>query len=489
MHLPNRCSFCPCVWILSLVLLSGCIAGPDFSTKSDRAALEEAYRAQSVAAQKTRALREDATIEELVVSSAPDGKGLLLTAALSNASRAEVLRQVFSHSEVVYQSNRTNIGGRVSARFFDQPLVDGLNILLSGTGLVAEDKAGMVHISNLILSGNVDLVVESDPGFISREIYLEHLMAEDATQLLNALLQKDIDESSFSFAAESIAELNAVFVSGPTYLVEEASRVIARADRPVAHVIIEALVVDIDTSSVEAIGLSFKDGANGKFSGFNIIPGQIGGNIVTTFSDLASNSAQVTATIEFLAAQNAAEIIARPYISTRSATAATIEIVSDQFARVDTSGDDASIISTDSITAGVTMQITPVVTGDDSVGLDLTLEESRFGIAAGDIIITKDRSSASTSMVVKSGHTMVVGGLNSKYRITENSGLPWLRNIPVLNALTGEQGSIETRQQLVVYLTPYIWIPEQDTPLPLRHLPDAVQSDPTSLERLGRIGK
>ena len=60
----------------------------------------------------------------------------------------------------------------------------------------------------------------------------------------------------------------------------------------------------------------------------------------------------------------------------------------------------------------------------------------------------------------------MIGGLNSRYRISENSGLPWVRNIPLLNAFLAEQGALETRSELVVYLTPYVWVPGLETPLP-----------------------
>lgn len=165
---------------------------------------------------------------------------------------------------------------------------------------------------------------------------------------------------------------------------------------------------------------------------------------------------------------------------------ATIAIVDDQFARVDTSGDDSSIISTDSVTAGITMEITPVVMADDAIRLDVTIEDSRFGATAGDIIITKERNSASTSMIVDSGQTIMIGGLNSRYRITENSGLPWLRRIPLLNAFAGEQGALERRSELVVYLTPYVWIPGMESPLPLPGTPDPNMSDLVGMELGGK---
>lgn len=260
------------------------------------------------------------------------------------------------------------------------------------------------------------------------------------------------------------AELNAIYVSGPASTVSQAMNIVARADRPVPHVIISAIVVKVNTSSVETLGVNFADMADGSFSISSIVPNTAGGNVVATFEELAGNTAQLTATIKFLAAQNIAQVLSRPYVATRSTMPATIEIVDDQFVRVDTTTDDSSIIATDSITGGISMTITPIVMADTSVRLDLTIEDSRFSATAGDVLIAKERNSATTSMVVGSGNTIVIGGLSSRYRITEKSGLPWLRKIPLINFFTAEQDALQSEDELVVYLTPYIWTPGMELP-------------------------
>ncbi len=135
------------------------------------------------------------------------------------------------------------------------------------------------------------------------------------------------------------------------------------------------------------------------------------------------------------------------------------------------------------------MEITPAVMADNSIRLDLTLEDSRFGATAGEVLLTKQRNAATTSMIVGSGQTIMIGGLNSRYRISEKSGFPWLRNIPILNALNGEQGALETRTELVVYVTPYIWILGMDMPIPLHGTPKSEISDWLSIERGGYLEK
>ena len=476
-------------FLLPLVMLSSCIAGPDFSQSSDRAALEDAYRRSSAQATQARASKEASSIQKIEIEGSRDVERIRISVTLNEADRERVMRQILAEIDVNYQIDAPNLTGRISSRFSDKPLIEGLNLLLNGTGLVATKDADLLRIGYADPDpvGTDDASTQTE--LITREIDLYHLAAADAVTLLTSLYQSEGDFTSNGFSVDSVPELNAIFVSGPPALVAAAQTTITQADRPAAHIIIEALVVDIDTSTVESLGVSFSDGASGKFSALDLVPGQTGGNIVGTFSDLASNSAQVTATIDFLVGRNAAEVLARPYITSRSTKPATIEIVNDQFARVNTTSDDSSVISTDSVSAGVTMNITPTVLGDDSVRLDIALEESRFAATAGDIIISKQRNTASSSMDVKSGQTIVIGGLNSKYRINENTGLPWLRNIPVLNLLAGKQGAIETRRQLVVYITPYIWRPGQDLPFPLQATPDPILPEATGIERFNRRQK
>lgn len=474
----------------SLILLSGCIADPDFENGAAQPALLEAYQAQMRAGEEEREQREATAIRLLDVSVDETSRDLVLSVDLLNADLARTLSQVLESPFVQYSAELGSIKGRVSARFNKRPLIEGLNILLADTGLVASNSDGVVTIQYDLFGHNSDyeanMLEDENQPIVSSEVVLKHLAAVDVVRLLSELYPPNdaFDEPVFTFS--ELSELNAVYVSGPAADVSRALALISGADRPVSHVIIEALVVDIDTSSIETLGLSFQDGASGKFSAASIIPGQIGGNIVATFTDLASDSAQVSAKINFLAAQNVAQVLARPYIATRSTMPATIAIVDDQFARVDTSGDDSSIISTDSVTAGITMEVTPVVMADDAIRLDVTIEDSRFGATAGDIIITKERSSASTSMIVDSGQTIMIGGLNSRYRITENSGLPWLRRIPLLNVFAGEQGALERRSELVVYLTPYVWIPGMESPLPLPGTPDPNMPDLVGMELGGK---
>ena len=455
--------------ILSLLLIAclvGCVSSPNIIEGDEAQALLDAYRTQTEEARLKRGHADATSIRRLELREVDNGDDLSLSIDLIEADLDQVMARVLDDDRIAYRLGAIDFIGKVSLRFEDKPLLEALNLLLETQGIIAYESEGMIAFRMVLASDLEASNGETETSIITREVELKHASATEIETLLTGLFPATELLQSEPISVGSITERNVVYVSGLPDMVALALSVIAKADQPVAHVIIEALVVDINTSSVETLSLSLADTTAGKFTLSSVIPGDTGGNIVAMFSDLASNSAEVTATINFLAAHNVAEVLARPYIATRSTQTASIQIVDDQFVRVNTSNDNSSIISTDSVTAGITMQITPMVMANEAIRVNVSLEDSRFGATAGDILITKQRNSASTSMIVNSGQTIMIGGLNSRYRISENSGLPWVRNIPLLNAFLAEQGALETRSELVVYLTPYVWVPGLATPLP-----------------------
>ena len=102
------------------------------------------------------------------------------------------------------------------------------------------------------------------------------------------------------------------------------------------------------------------------------------------------------------------------------------------------------------------------------IRMDVQVEDSRFVPTVGDILLEKEISTAATSVNVKSGQTVVVGGLKVREHQNTNAGLPWLRRIPLLNLFTADQSQSDDHRELVVYLTPRIWTPGMSPPLEMR---------------------
>ena len=108
---------------------------------------------------------------------------------------------------------------------------------------------------------------------------------------------------------------------------------------------------------------------------------------------------------------------------------------------------------------GVIMQVTPRVNSDGLITLDLAQEVSDVAPPAQNSVTgspTFDDRILRTSFAVQDGQTIGVAGLIKDQDQEENSGIPWLKDIPVLSTLASTQNNSRTRTELLVLITPHV---------------------------------
>lgn len=489
--------------VAMLLTSTACVQDPDFHEDEDLRTLLEAYRQRNAALQEQRRAREAAAIRRLEVVRAADDAGFLVSVDLAGAPLSRVVGRILDLTAAPFNLTSVRLTGTATARFSGLPLTGALNQLLNphGVSVATQDGVLVFRHGGQIDPGATGLAMaavgedgqpadEAGNQPLYMEVGLQNLSAADAVTLLKDLYDgddDDDDDDAPSVTFGSLAELNTVYLAGQRRAVLDGVALLSRADREVPHVLIEALVVELDVTAAVAIGTDITNAASGEFGNISLLPGGVGGNISFSFLEGAVNPTQLSVLIDLLVSQDKAQILSRPYLAALSNHQATIEIAEDRFVAVEESDSGASITSPDSISAGVKLQITPVVAGDGMIRVDLQVEESEFEPTVGDVLVQKDRNTAQTAMNVRSGQTIVVGGLNVRRLATANSGPPWLRRIPLLNVLLAKQESLDQNKEVVVYLTPRIWTPALDSPLDEPHLPGVDSRPLTDLERLEGI--
>ncbi|MGD9535582.1 MAG: type II secretion system protein GspD [Alphaproteobacteria bacterium] len=482
-----------------LLVAAGCVSEPRFGEDPELKTLIDGYRERSADAEQQRQRREEAAIRRLEIARDGTGSGFFVSVDLKDASVASIVERILERTSVPYNFSGVRLHGRATARFDRLPLVAALNQLVNPQGISLDTQdgvlvfryGGQITAPTAAVPPTLDAKADALPtggatnGVVYQEVTLRYLSVDDAVTLLEGLYsasgraddgnddddgdddedEDDDDSASASINFGALGDLNAVYLAGRDSDVRSAVAVLNRADREVVQVLIEVLVVELDVQAVVDLGSALTGGASGNFSDISLSAGSLGGNIGFSFLEGANNLVQLTALIDLLVSQDKAQILSRPYLATRSNKQATIEIVNDRTFRIDTTQDGAAIASTDTVSAGVTLQVTPVVSADEQIRLDLQVEESQFVPTVGEALVEVDRNTAQTAMTVRSGQTIVVGGLNLRRLDTTNSGLPWLRRIPLLNLLAADQSSFDQNKEVVVYLTPYVWNPNLDPPI------------------------
>ena len=190
--------------------------------------------------------------------------------------------------------------------------------------------------------------------------------------------------------------------------------------------------------------------------------GATGFNLALNFKP--SNFFSLDNWISAAESEGKAKVISRPQIATVNNKPAEIKSVRVIYVRnfnggivVTTGGSNSGGSGLDSINVGITLTVTPQASPDYYVLMDIKAKSSTMGnqMAAASIAETIEREVSST-VLVESGTTFALGGV---YRLESNddaSGVPFLKDVPVLGWLFRYQKTQHADEELIFFITPHI---------------------------------
>jgi type IV pilus assembly protein PilQ len=110
--------------------------------------------------------------------------------------------------------------------------------------------------------------------------------------------------------------------------------------------------------------------------------------------------------------------------------------------------------------AVLSLKVTPQVTPDDRVILDLTVTKDSVGqlvpSATGGFVPSIDTRNIQTQVLVKDGQTVVLGGIMETERRDTVKKVPLLGDVPVLGNLFKSKSKTNNRKELLIFITPRI---------------------------------
>ncbi len=108
---------------------------------------------------------------------------------------------------------------------------------------------------------------------------------------------------------------------------------------------------------------------------------------------------------------------------------------------------------------GVILNVTPRVNSSGLVSLDIAEEVSDPVPTPGGtptLNPTISQRRVTSSVAVNDGETIGLAGLIRDNHTVTNSGMPWLKDIPVIGWLFGVRGDTMTRTELILLITPRV---------------------------------
>ncbi|MGH7967120.1 MAG: type II secretion system protein GspD [Limisphaerales bacterium] len=205
---------------------------------------------------------------------------------------------------------------------------------------------------------------------------------------------------------------------------------------------------------------------NNLLNGSSFVTGSgtnIAGNLPSGFSYLASLGSDLDVSLTALASSTKAKILQRPRIQTSHAVPATLFVGEQRPYPVSSyygGGAFGGYASIQQLQIGVTIEVTPLINPDGLVVMDIHIKIDSFEgnvtiQNVGDVPVTSSKD-ASAKVAVRDHDTIMLGGLIETDKNSNNSGVPFLKDIPGLGYLFRSSSGSETRNELIVLIRPTV---------------------------------
>ena len=183
------------------------------------------------------------------------------------------------------------------------------------------------------------------------------------------------------------------------------------------------------------------------------------------FAGFTSGGVDIGALIDALVTDNKATLLANPMLLTVNHKTARIEMIDEfPFSEFGTEITGATNFSTKFINLGITLEVTPHVykdAGGTYVKMEIVPEVSFPSGSINGIPIRSVRRSETVASV-RSGQTLVVGGILTEEERTLEMKLPWIGDIPVIGILFKRKERSKIRTELMIFVTPTVYERPED---------------------------
>jgi type IV pilus assembly protein PilQ len=395
--------------------------------------------------------------------------GSPITLKLRDADVNEVLRLIADTSgfNVIIHPSVT---GKLSLSLDQVPWDQALDVVLTTLRLSAERKDSVLRVMprEVLLSekqAEMDAkqaAVRAAPR-ITRIFPISYADLSTLQGLLTSFTSAQTSTAGTPATILTNQNTQSLIVRDTAEGVERIKKMIELLDVQTPQVIIEAKVIDAKESFTKSLGgrMSMSFSTNGRsradFNGG--VPAATAGGASGTgnsnqFRFGIGNTVTLDALLAFSETQNNAKVVSSPRVMVMSGKSANIIQGSNVVNSVQNITPTGSQITQTFIPYSTSLGVTPRATNDGSVLLKLNLSRDTVETVSN-TSVTAPRS-INTEVIVESGSTLVLGGVQSVDETSDEGGFPILRKMPVIGWLFGSSGGNNTKAELVFFVTPRI---------------------------------
>jgi type IV pilus assembly protein PilQ len=279
------------------------------------------------------------------------------------------------------------------------------------------------------------------------------------------------------------ARTNALLIQDTPGKIREIRKLVAQLDQPVRQVMVETRLVEATEDYAKNLGarlahlnqkqkgssLTTSSGkidvlpplrpAGGGDPVYEIIPSGLNVNLaaagVGNFNasslmvDFIKGSLELTLELSALEQSGQGKIISSPRVITANQKKALIEQGQEQVFTTSVLGVGSVITKK----ATLKLEVTPAITPDDRVNLDVRITKDNFADATAGLLNVKQ---ITTQVLLDNGETVVIGGVYEQEKSSTLTKTPFFGDLPLLGYLFRNKAELDNKTELLIFLTPRI---------------------------------
>jgi len=372
----------------------------------------------------------------------------LITNVFFETDIREALRDISAQSGVTIIPDNT-VQGVVTLDLKDVPLEESLKMVLMGGGYTFK------KIDNYYLVG---AAVPDNPTF--------NRLTETKYIKTNYIKAKDVPKFLPKFFTDFIQvneDVNTLTITASPEIIARIEEDIAQIDIPLKQVMIQAIVTDFTKGVTKELGIDWEwqwdntKGIDSTASGTEGMEDLLGTFTYATTGELTRS---ILLKLNALIRKGKAKLRANPRIVTLDGQEATIFIGREEYYSIVSGPVTYPYTTLEAITAGITLKITPYISENGEITVEIQPEVSDVTVEATEErlpVITKRQ--VNTKVRVKDGETVIIGGLTNQTEFERVTRVPIFGYIPIIGFFFKDKKKSVEETEVVVFITPSI-LPE-----------------------------
>lgn len=385
------------------------------------------------------------------------------------------------------------VRGTISASFAKVTPMELLDAVLQANGFAYREKGNFIYVYS---KKELEQIEKSEMKTVTQVFRLNYVPADIARDMIKPALSADgqtavykdkewqisTEAKSVEFSSYSAEDM--IIVTDYPEVMEKIKMIVKELDKRPQQILVEstilqaklqddnALGVDftilggVDFQSVTGTGSTVNQTLNGAIvdnpkaggvvdNGFNSVGTRLKDPTSTSGLNVGIVSNNVAMFINALESITDTVVLANPKVLTLNKQPGVVIVGRKSGYYTTTVTQTSTVQSVEYLETGTRLIFKPFVADDGYIRMIIHPEDSTGGLNSAQLPF-KDTTEVTTNVLVKDGHTIVIGGLFREDNSVNKSQVPFLGDIPLAGYLFRSQKDSISRDEVIVLLTPHI---------------------------------